>query len=522
MRNKLLKVVVLAQLISATAIAQIPYEEGKKALEGENYFRAKNKLLTAMNEGFDRNLTAYYLGNTYLQLDETDSAKMYYRMLGANNNTAMGYLARGRLALLDGDKTKAKELFEQAAITSKMKNSEILYQIGNAWFRPTISDLNEAIRNFEDAYKLDNKNSVNMLALGDAYLENNEGGKAMSKYESAAEVNTKLTTAFIKIGRLNVRARTYDDAIIAYNKAINLEPENPIAHKELGESYFLSKKYDLAKIEFRKYIDLNKEDADAKTRFISFLFANKEYDQVATEAAKMLEEDPNNYILMRALAYANFELKRYKEGLDYSKRFWTSAPSAKVRPLDYVYASKLANVNGDTAMALKYFAIALANDTNNGDLLSDYAKVLMNTNRFAEAAATYQKKINRFNGTSLDYYYLGRSLMKLKNYALADSAFAVFVSKNPTSPDGFVQRAKANSMIDPEMKSGAAKPFYEKFIELAGADPERNKRNLIEAYDYLGAYFLNKNDKGSARGYLNKALELDPADGIAVELSKGL
>lgn len=27
-----------------------------------------------------------------------------------------------------------------------------------------------------------------MLELGDAYLENNEGGKAMSKYESAAEV----------------------------------------------------------------------------------------------------------------------------------------------------------------------------------------------------------------------------------------------------------------------------------------------------------------------------------------------
>ncbi len=41
--------------------------------------------------------------------------------------------------------TDAKGLLDKAAITSKLKNSEILYQIGDAWFKPTTTDLKEAI-----------------------------------------------------------------------------------------------------------------------------------------------------------------------------------------------------------------------------------------------------------------------------------------------------------------------------------------------------------------------------------------
>ena len=250
MKRTFLQFAMIGAVLSAGAQT---LEEARKDIDNENFFRAKNSLKKLLADpSVDHNQAAYYLG---------------------------------RIAIINKKNADAKGLLDKAAITSKMKNSEVLYQIGDAWFKPTTTDLKEAIYYFEEAYKLDLKNSTNMLALGDAYLENNEGGKAMSKYESAAEVNTKLTMAFVKIGRLNVRARTYDDAIAAYKKALSLEPDNALAHKELGEAYYLSKKYDLAKPEFKRYIELNKDDADAKTRFISFLFQSKDYEQVATEAA---------------------------------------------------------------------------------------------------------------------------------------------------------------------------------------------------------------------------------------------
>jgi tetratricopeptide (TPR) repeat protein len=512
-------------------------DDARRELDKENYIRAKNMLHTMLGSGIgDKTAIAYYIGTAYQKLDEPDSAKMYFMMPGADNKTAYGYLAAGRLAVMKGDKAKAKEVLEKAAVTSRMKNSEILYQIAETWYKPTTLDLNEAIRNFEDAYKLDNKNLTNMIALGDAYLDNGEGGKALSKYESAAEVNPKLTMAFVKIGRLNARGRIWDDAITAFKKASALEPDYAVPHKELYESYFLSKQYDKAKPEFKRYIELNKEDADAKSKFVSFLFSIKEYDQCATEATQMLASDANNFVLMRASAYANYELKRYKEGLEYAKRFWVAAPTAKIRPLDYVYTAKLATQNQDTALALKYFNQALAIDTNNGELLSDYSKLMWSTKRYPEAIANYTKKIARFGGTFYDYYYIGRSNYAIANsmktdkagavpyYVAADSAFAQVTVKYPTQPDGWQYRAKCNNNLDPEMKTGGAKPFYEEFIKVAekATDPSKYKRGLVEAYDYLGAHALNGGDKGTARGYFTKSLELDPNDELAKELSKGL
>lgn len=540
---KSLKVFAVLLTLSSTLFGQTAIDDARKELDKENYIKAKNILLKAYIDGTtDKVTTAYYLGNAYLKLDDKDSAKIFYRVPGFENKTAYGYLAYGRLTLLNGDKVKAKELFEKAAITSKMKNSEVLYQIGDAWFRPTVTDINEAIKNFEDAYKLDNKNYTNMLDLGDAYLENNEGGKAMSKYESAAEVNKNLTLAWIKIGRLNTRARTYDDAIAAYNKAIALEPDYAIAHKELAEAYFLAKKYDKAKPEFKRYIELNKDDADAKTKFLSFLFSIKEYEQTNTEALDMRKDDPNNYLILRALVYANYELKRYKEGLDFAKIFWGAAPSSKVKPMDYVYTAKLATQNGDTAMALKYFTTALASDTNNADLLSDYGKLMWNTKRYYDAISVYSRKIDKFGASFYDYYYMGRSKYQIASnynkikdnklakdsaviyFVAADSAFAQLTAKYPTTPDGWQYRAKANNNLDPEMKTAAAKPFYEQFIKVAeaSADPTKYKNFLIESYQFLGAYYLNTKDTGTARGYLNKALELDPNSEFTKELMKGL
>ncbi len=516
-------IIGMALLVASASTNAQTLGDARRELDNENYARAKNMFVKLLADpSNDKNQVAYYLGNAFLKLEEPDSAKYYYQMLGEGNKSPWGYLASGRLALMSNDKVKAKELFDKAAIITKMKNSEVLYQVGDAWYKPEVIDLKQAIGFFEDAYKIDIKNSANMLALGDAYLDNNEGGKALSKYESAAEVNPKLAMAFIKIGRVNVQGQIYDDAIAAFKKAIALEPDNAIAHKELGESYYRAKKYDLAKPELKKYIDLTPEDASAKTKFISFLFQLKEYEQVVTEATQMLKEDTTNFILLRSLAFANYELKRYKEGYEYAKAFWKYAKPAKVKPVDYIYSARLASMNGDSEQALNFFKTALQTEKENPELIFEYGKALWSAKMYDEAVAQFSKKITDFGGGSLDYYYLGRANYSGKHYAAADSAFAVFAERNPTSPDGHIWRAKCNSSIDAEMKTGAALPHYQKFIELAAAEPDKNKRNLIEAYSFMTAYFANAKDMETAKANLARAAALDPNDEFVKELQKAI
>jgi tetratricopeptide (TPR) repeat protein len=73
-------------------------------------------------------------------------------------------------------------------------------------------------------------------------------------------------------------------------------------------------------------------------------------------------------------------------------------------------------------------------------------------------------------------------------------------------------RGRINATLDPEGKLELAKPFYEKCAELASTDATKNKKDLIEAYQYLGWLALQKDKNAEAKQYYQKVLELDPAN----------
>jgi len=244
--RKVFSIVMLvlgAQILFAETL-----QDAQREIDNENYFKAKQVLFKLLKDGsVSKNDVAYYLGNAYLKSDDADSAKVFYQMVfNQDTRTPLGYVANGRLALLNKDKLGAKANFDRALQTSKMKNANIYYEIGDAYFRPAIIDLAAAISNFESAYNLDSKNTTIMLALGDAYRENSStdntaGGKAMNKYESASETNNALALAWIKIGRLSVRGRMYDQAIESFNKALKIDEKYPVVYKELAEAYCLER-----------------------------------------------------------------------------------------------------------------------------------------------------------------------------------------------------------------------------------------------------------------------------------------
>lgn len=519
---------MIALLGSFYALHAQTLTDAQREIDNENYFKAKQILFKLLKESPGaENEVLYYLGDAYLKSDDVDSAKVFYKMAyNPDSRSAIGYVANGRLLLLNKDKAAAKLSFDRALQLSKMKKADIYYEIGDAYFRPTITDLNTAISHFESAYNLDNKNTTIMLALGDAYLENSVndntmGGKAMNKYESAAETNKGLALAWIKKGRLSVRGRMYDQAIEAFNKALAIDQKYPIVYKELAEAYYLTKQYDKVKPNFEKYIELSPGDNQARTTLASLYFQTKEYDKAIEESGKGLVNDPTNYIFDRIIAFSNYELKRYKEAAEAVQKFWNN-PNKKVKDIDYIYSARIAAQTGDTTAAINYFKTALANDSANCDLLGEFGKVLFQAKHYDGAIAQYGlKKASCGRLGSLDLYYLGRAGINAGDSVLADTTFAEFISRNPTSPDGYYWRASTNVRFQlQKAETFPAFAYYQKYIEMASGDPSRYKRNLVEAYDYSGAYYLSMKDKEKAKEFVLKALELDPADEIATELMK--
>ncbi len=516
----------VALFLIATAFAQT-LQDAQREIDNENYFKAKQILFKLMKEGtVAKQDAAYYLGNAYLKSDDADSAKVFYQMVwNPETKSALGYVANGRLALLAKNSTDAKASFDRALQTTKMKNASIYYEIGDAYFRPSVSSLSSAISNLEAAYNLDNKSASIMLALGDAYLansatDNTMGGKAMNKYEAAAAQDAKNPLAQIKIGRLAVNGRIWEQAIDAFNKALSIDQSFPIVYKELAEAYYLSKQYDKVKPNYEKYIALSPGDNQAKTSLITLYYQSKEYDKAIEEATKGLKNDPSNYVFQRVIAFSNFEMKRYKEAAEASKLFWDN-PAKKVKDIDYIYSARIAAQTGDTTAAMNYFKVALANDSSNCDLIGEFGKVLYLAKHYNEAVAQYAYKKDKCGKLgSLELFYLGKSYSSLGDSVMADTTFGEFIVRNPTSPDGYLQRAFVNLKMG-KPADYMAYPYYLKYIELTQATPSKYKRDLPDAYAYVGLYYFEKlKNKEQAKDYFMKALEIDPANEMAVELMK--
>lgn len=501
--------------------------EAQKEIDNESYYKAQKTLFKLLKDPMaPKGEVYYYLGNAYLKDENVDSAKIFYKLsINPETKTPLGLVAAGRLALLNKNAAEAKLQFDAATKLTKQKSATVFYEIGDAYFSPKIIDLKLAIINFETAYSLDNKNTTNLLALGDAYLENAStdntmGGKAMSKYQAASDVNKQLPLALIKEGRLSMRGRIYEQAIEAFNKALAIDPNYAIVHKELFEAYYYTNQYDKMKASIEKYIALSPGDNQARTNYAALLFQAKDYAKAIEESKTGLQNDPNNYVFHRIIAFANFELKKYKEAADASKAFW-AIPVKKIKDIDYVYSARIASQVNDTTAALNYFITALANDSANCDLLGEYGKVLFQSKRFAQAIAQYDIKKQRCGSlSSLETFYLGRTYYSTNDFVMADTTFGDFIRRNPTSPDGYWWRARTNlQMGKPENYS--AYPYYQKYIDIAGTDEAKYKKNLAEAYLYAGVYNFEKlNNKTQAKTFIAKSLELDPNNSLATEYMK--
>ena len=115
---------------------------------------------------------------------------------------------------------------------------------------------------------------------------------------------------------------------------------------------------------------------------------------------------------------------------------------------------------------------------------------------------------------------MGFSNYQATQYKTADSIFTVYAEKYPNEIFGYLWRARSNQAMDTAMTQGLAVPHYEKLAEMARTlDPVKYKGQAVSAYFYLVQYYNDiKKDKATAVKYVDKVLEVDPANPDAARI----
>ena len=409
----------------------------------------------------------------------------------------------------------------------KLVKQQALLKMAEGCLMANSVQLDKAIVYLNSALPFNDKNPEVYIQLGDYYRlrDGINQSNAIAQYNKALEIDSKSTRAILRKGMLYKSVQNWDEGLNYYNEAIALDPSFAPAYREKAELLKDAARYPQAIEAYARYKELN-ENCRVNQRYAMFVYLAKDYKNALIELEKALPCNDKNEYVYRVLGYTCYETGDYAKGLQYMDTYFNLAKESgkvKISGGDYGQKGKLLSKTGQDSLAVEMLKQAITEDPTYVEGYNEVASILMKQKKYADAANYYQQKIEHSETPApLDFYYLGQSRYRNKEYVLADTAFAQAASKYPDA-NFWRGRCKNGMEANPDQpEAGLAKPYHEKFIQLVGGDArsiEANKKNLMEAYNYLGIYYLIKKDYECSRAAINKTLELDATNKIASTLA---
>jgi tetratricopeptide (TPR) repeat protein len=522
MRHLTLSAIMI--LLTVSTFAQSP--EVRKALRHFEIEQPKKGM--AALEALPQNSTNfYYLGLAQLRSGQKDQALANFEKgIAANEKDGLNYAGKGHVRLLEKNPTDAKVQLDKALSVSRSKDVNVLKAVAEAYLTDT-KYLLDAINVLNKAAGINSTDPEVQMLLGDASLMQNQqnAGPAVNAYEKAARADNKIAKPHFKIGKIWQRAKSLDNAIASYEKAISIDPEYAPAYKELGQIYYLQKQAAKAVEVYEKYMAITENPGDAKFQQAFFYFMAKNYEKANAIFREVTTNQNVAPVAFKFYALSLIEQQKLDEATKMFEQYFAKAKPENLVADDYAEYGKLKLLlktpEGDS-LANEYFAKSIDLDSAQTDILQLHGDTFLKRKKFDEAIVAFKQLMSlRQQPLSQDLWSIGRAYYYNEQFVEADSAFTQLAEKQPNMTVGFQFAARARRQIDSTGVQALANPMFEQLVEKALANPDKYKKELIEAYEYFGSYYVNvKLDIPKAKSYFEKILQLDPAHAQAKEALK--
>jgi tetratricopeptide (TPR) repeat protein len=517
----------LAACLCMYAATAQTLKDAIRMTESERYEAASAAFKQLLKGGDDQGGDVwFYYGDNFFEWDVLDSAKMMFQK-GADTKPSnpLNFTGLGSIAWLEHNPDLAKQNFykasslttTQAKELSKGKQVQVYLNIAQAYLAGTPKNLPDAFLNINAAMKVDPKNPEVYLLMGDYWVEKNitDVSEAIKNYEKASELDKTLAKPHMKLGQMWMRVQNWEEGLKEFNKAIEMDATFAPAYRARGDLYFGSGKPKQAIEDYQKYLSMN-NSATAKDKYAKSLFQIKDYKGAIEEIKQAQMKDSSSVSLLRLRGYSYYETGDYVQGLRDIVNYMDKMKKKNKNLIyeDYSYYGKLLIKTGQDSLGILQINKAIAMDSSRTDAYGDVATIYYNSKRYPQAAKYYKLKIKMSKKVNiLDYNSLGQAYYKDKQYGKADTAFIMLAGDPSYEVFGNSWRGKCNFMMENQEKpEGKAKPYYELVIQKGSKDVERNKKDLISAYSYLGFYYFVQKNYDGAKAAFMKVQELDPTN----------
>jgi tetratricopeptide (TPR) repeat protein len=354
-----------------------------------------------------------------------------------------------------------------------------------------------------------------------------DGGNAVTNYQKALTIDPKLSEAKYKIGLIYLSQNNREYFLPAFEDAVTMDPAYAPAYNVLF-LYWYSRDVNKAAVYLDKYVANTDPGPEVEYLRTDFLYVTSKFGEARDKAKGLIRElgDKVNPRMYRMVAYTSDTLGDLPAAREAMTNFFNKADTSVVIGADYEGLAKINAKMPDSVTknsAFQYFRLAIQRDTlpeNRAKYASeaaDLAKKLGNKAAAADMAALVYSTTK--NPDQADLYKWGFANYSAGNFKTADSIFCgLYESKYPNEIYGYLWCAKSRFAQDDSLSSkGLAVEPYQKLAEKAKAlDSVKYKSAILESYFFLAGYSNNvKKDKKSAIDYLQKVLDIDPANETA-------
>lgn len=534
---------------SSVASAQT-LQEAIRLTDNEQFERAtvafRSLLAASPNDG----QAWFFMGENYWSNGRTDSAATCYAT-GARLNPIfpLNHAGLGKIQMAHGKRADADVLFQTAIAAATNKTNKHTKSVQAMTYREVAeglgsgpnADITAALAEIEKAIALDPNDAETYVLKGDLLVDRGsfDASDALAAYKKAGELAPNAARPIARKAVMYYRAKNYEAALAEFDRAINVDGSFAPAYKGRAETHFKLKSPDKATADYDKYLDLNKGSISARIRYVEFLYLTEKYTEALEEIATLQGAGVTDAQLKRIEGYSLTEKGDFANALERMKEYFAAQPQEKVISNDYEIMGRIYSglakensipppppippVPGSASasalpadgpnldsLAAEYYLKAARMDRTRHGLFIEAGKSFTKGKLHAQAAMAYREKILQGRPEVNDYYYLGGAANKAKMFNLADSAWAIYVERQPGVHQGYLGRARANVGIDSTKITWQAKPFYEEVVRrIKPEDQQKYKVDLEEAYFYLGFYHYAAKDNGTAKCWFDKLATLN-------------
>lgn len=531
---------VMTVLLQQTAFAQT-HNQAFEAMMMEKWDKASG-MYTALTKADNTDQAAWLgLSNALLAKGEKEKAQEALTTgFNAKPDGPLAFICNARILLLQNKPAEADEQFQRAFKKAK-KDMVALRSIGESYFfyvapgdrKP---NLTRATQLLKDAIDVNGKDFETLMDAAYAYREQGNGGEAARHFEFASSYNPKSPLPLYMLGTVYKAGRLTDRFLENMDAAIALDNSYTPALRARAEHFYFTRKWEKAKEAYKDLVEKGKEvTIEDEMQYANTLFLTKDYTGCTALVEKIIAKDGSKNYLRRLLGYSYYENGDFAKGQSIMDEYFKIVAPEKIIANDYIYQGRLLlKANKDTTGAISSLRQAMLKDTAEWALNEEIGNLLYVKKDFCGAAGAYQVWIDslRTEAKSKDIYRLGACYFYCKTdpmrYEHALSQYIRVTEMNPDAPIGWLWAAKSASKLDVTVDSteasvaafGKAHPYFEKYVALASTDVEKNKKDLITAYEYIVYYHFVKKEDAQAREDIAKLLGLKPDNETALELLK--